>query len=159
VGATSAAAVLAYAVFTFERLTVLRMLLTSFFPLAFLIAAVLGTIVFGLATPAEAAAAGAVGGYGLTAAYQLAARPRGRILRILLTWIPLLALPIAVFGAKVVFGWYPPRLLISVAWISLATLAVLAYVQLGLGPIVRESVFLTARTTAMVCWLFVGSSA
>jgi TRAP-type mannitol/chloroaromatic compound transport system permease large subunit len=158
VGIFAAIALLGYAAFTFERLVVLRMLLTSFFPLAFMIAAVLGTIVFGLATPAEAAAAGAVGGYALTAAYQLAGRPRPRVVRILLTWLPLLAVTIAVFGAKLVFDWYPPRLLITAAWISLAAVAILAYIQLGLGAIVRESVFLTARTTAMVCWLFVGSS-
>ena len=35
------------------------MLLTSFFPLAFLILAVLGAIFFGRATPSEAAALGA----------------------------------------------------------------------------------------------------
>ncbi|HEY7804393.1 MAG TPA: TRAP transporter large permease subunit, partial [Orrella sp.] len=39
-----------------------RLLLTAFFPLAFLIVAVLGSILFGLATPSEAAAMGALGG-------------------------------------------------------------------------------------------------
>jgi len=73
-------------------------LLTSFFPLAFLILAVLGAILFGLATPSEAAAIGALGGLSLTFAYRA-------------------------------FTWQ--RL--------------------------RESVYLTVRTTAMVCWLFVGS--
>ena len=73
-------------------------LLTSFFPLAFLILAVLGAILFGLATPSEAAAVGALGGLLLTFAYRA-------------------------------FTWQ--RL--------------------------RESVYLTVRTTAMVCWLFVGS--
>ncbi|MCB1725202.1 MAG: TRAP transporter large permease subunit [Chromatiaceae bacterium] len=73
-------------------------LLTSFFPLAFLILAVLGAILFGLATPSEAAAVGALGGLALTFAYRA-------------------------------FTWQ--RL--------------------------RESVYLTVRTTAMVCWLFVGS--
>ena len=73
-------------------------LLTSFFPLAFLILAVLGAILFGLATPSEAAAVGALGGLMLTFAYRA-------------------------------FTWQ--RL--------------------------RESVYLTVRTTAMVCWLFVGS--
>ena len=73
-------------------------LLTSFFPLAFLILAVLGAILFGLATPSEAAAVGALGGLTLTFAYRA-------------------------------FTWQ--RL--------------------------RESVYLTVRTTAMVCWLFVGS--
>ena len=74
------------------------MLMTSFFPLAFLILAVLGSILFGLATPTEAASIGALGGLVLAAAY----------------------------GA-------------------------LTYDRL------RESVYLTVRTTAMVCWLFVGS--
>lgn len=75
-----------------------RLLVTAFFPLAFLIVAVLGSILFGLATPSEAAAMGALGGLVLSVAY----------------------------GA---FTW--DRL--------------------------RESVYLTAKTTAMVCWLFVGS--
>ncbi|HEY7750317.1 MAG TPA: TRAP transporter large permease subunit [Aestuariivirgaceae bacterium] len=75
------------------------MMLTSFFPLAMLILAVLGAILFGLATPSEAAALGAAGGIVLAVAY----------------------------GA---FTWQ--RL--------------------------RESVYLTVRTSAMVCWLFVGSA-
>jgi tripartite ATP-independent transporter DctM subunit len=75
-----------------------KLLITAFFPLAFLIVAVLGSILFGLATPSEAASMGALGGIFLSVAY----------------------------GA---FTW--DRL--------------------------RESVYLTAKTTAMVCWLFVGS--
>jgi tripartite ATP-independent transporter DctM subunit len=75
------------------------MLAKSFFPLAILILAVLGAIMFGLATPTEAAAVGALGAMLLAASYRT------------LTWQAL-----------------------------------------------RESVFLTARTSAMVCWLFVGSA-
>jgi tripartite ATP-independent transporter DctM subunit len=74
------------------------MLLTSFFPLAFLILSVLGAILFGLATPSEAASIGALGGLFLAICYRA------------LTWQRL-----------------------------------------------RESVYLTVRTAAMVCWLFVGS--
>ncbi|MBU2091491.1 MAG: TRAP transporter large permease subunit [Alphaproteobacteria bacterium] len=77
---------------------ILWMLLTSFFPLAVLILSVLGAILFGLATPSEAAAIGALGGLVLAVAYRA------------LTWRRL-----------------------------------------------QESVYLTVRTTAMVCWLFVGS--
>ena len=84
---------------TMVRLEVFKMLLASFFPLAFLILSVLGTIVFGLATPTEAAAVGSLGGF----------------------------------------------------------LLAFAYKQLNMN-VVRESVFLTAKTSAMVCWLFVGSS-
>ena len=77
---------------------VLWMLATSFFPLAFLILAVLGSILFGLATPTEAASIGALGGMVLAAAYRALTFDR-----------------------------------------------------------LRESVYLTVRTSAMVCWLFVGS--
>jgi len=73
-------------------------LLTSFIPLSLLILAVLGSILLGLATPAEAAAIGAFGGLFLAFCYKA------------LTWKTL-----------------------------------------------KESIFLTAKTTAMVCWLFVGS--
>ncbi|KFG70073.1 TRAP transporter large permease subunit [Microvirga sp. BSC39] len=73
-------------------------LATSFFPLALLILSVLGAIFFGIATPTEAAAVGALGSLLLAAAYR----------------------------------------------------------SLSFGKL-RESVILTARTSAMVCWLFVGS--
>jgi tripartite ATP-independent transporter DctM subunit len=76
-----------------------QLLATSFFPLAVLILAVLGTIMFGLATPTEAAAVGAFGAVVLAAGYRA------------LNWGRL-----------------------------------------------KEAVYLTARTSAMVCWLFVGSS-
>lgn len=85
--------------FDFARLEIFKMLLSSFFPLAVMILAVLGSIVFGLATPTEAAAVGSLGG----------------------------------------------------------ALLALAYGQLNYS-VVRDSVFLTAKTSAMVCWLFVGSS-
>jgi tripartite ATP-independent transporter DctM subunit len=74
------------------------MVLTSFVPLAVLILSVLGAILFGFATPSEAAAIGALGGLLLALAYR------------------------------------------SLSWERL-----------------RESVYLAVRTSAMVCWLFVGS--
>jgi len=88
-----------FLVLDFKRLEVFKMLLTSFFPLLILILAVLGSIVYGLATPTEAAAVGATGGL----------------------------------------------------------LLALAYRQLTFARL-QESVYLTAKTSAMVCWLFVGSS-
>lgn len=78
---------------------VVVMLAKSFLPLSLLILSVLGAIMFGIATPTEAAAVGAMGAALLAAAYR------------------------------------------SLTWQGL-----------------RESVFLTARTSAMVCWLFVGSA-
>ena len=73
-------------------------LLKSFVPLTILIALVLGSILGGLATPAEAAAMGALGGLILAIAYR------------------------------------------SLTWKKL-----------------KQSVYLTAKTTAMVCWMFIGS--
>ena len=113
-------ALLIYWLWTWERLEVFKMLLSSFFPLAMLILAVLGSIVFGLATPAEAAAVGAFGGFLLTVAYRFidhARRSSGRSLG-------------------------------TAAWTTTR----------DVGAIVKESSFLTAKTSAMVCWLFVGSS-
>jgi TRAP-type mannitol/chloroaromatic compound transport system permease large subunit len=99
VGAGALTMLVYYGLLSFTRLEVFKMLLTSFFPLLVLILAVLGSIVMGLATPTEAAAVGALGGFLLAAAYK----------------------------------------------------------QLTMD-VIKESVFLTAKTSAMVCWLFVGSA-
>ena len=99
VGVGALALVGFYALLSFQRLEIFKMLLSSFFPLLVLILAVLGSIVMGLATPTEAAAVGAFGGFVLA----------------------------------------------------------LAYRQFNL-TMLKESVFLTAKTSAMVCWLFVGSA-
>jgi TRAP-type mannitol/chloroaromatic compound transport system permease large subunit len=101
---------------SWQRLEIFKMLLQSFFPLAVMIVAVLGSIVFGLATPTEAAAVGALGGLVLAGAYRYVAARQARS-------------PSAV-GQTI----------------------------RDLGGIVKESSFLTAKTSAMVCWLFVGSS-
>ena len=81
-----------------SRTKIYLQLLTSFVPLTLLIMLVLGSILGGLATPAEAAAMGAMGGLLLAVLYR------------------------------------------SLTWLKL-----------------KESVFLTAKATAMVCWMFVGS--
>ena len=101
---------------SWQRLEIFKMLLASFFPLAIMIIAVLGSIVFGLATPTEAAAVGAFGGVVLAGAYRYIAARQARS------------------GNAV------------------------ARTISDLGGILKESSFLTAKTSAMVCWLFVGSS-
>jgi TRAP-type mannitol/chloroaromatic compound transport system permease large subunit len=55
------------------------MMMTSFLPLAFLILAVLGAILLGLATPTEAASMGAGGGIVLAAGYRIASIRTGAI--------------------------------------------------------------------------------
>ncbi|MGZ8260919.1 MAG: TRAP transporter large permease subunit, partial [Caldimonas sp.] len=99
-----------------QRLEIFKMLLTSFFPLAVMIVAVLGSIVFGLATPTEAAAVGGFGGLLLAGAYRYIAARQGQRPHPVMTTLT------------------------------------------DLGGIIKESSFLTAKTSAMVCWLFVGSS-
>ncbi len=113
--------VLIYWLWNWERLEVFKMLLTSFFPLALMILAVLGSIVFGLATPSEAAAVGGFGGFVLAAVY-----------RFIEYWRE---------------GKSGGRDTGKVIWKTVKEL----------GVIVKESSFLTAKTSAMVCWLFVGS--
>jgi len=81
-----------------SKWSIVWQLVTSFLPLTALIMLVLGSILKGLATPAEAAAMGAMGALVLAVLYRA------------LTWTKL-----------------------------------------------KESVYLTAKATAMVCWLFVGS--
>ncbi len=149
-----------YAFFTFKRLEIFKMLLASFFPLVVLILAVLGSIVFGLTTPTEAAAIGAFGGYVLAAIYMTLNYPSEKMKKIFFSWIPLLApLIIALFWFRLpdVFGpmptWFGVLAIVLVGMWSL-----LALKQSGLYETVRESSFLTAKTSAMVCWLFVGSS-
>jgi TRAP-type mannitol/chloroaromatic compound transport system permease large subunit len=110
---------LLYWAWSWERFQVFKLLLTSFFPLALLIVAVLGSIMFGFATPTEAAAVGAFGGFVLTVAYRFLEQAR------------------AVQGGR---G------------------AALFSTTRQVAVIVKDSSFLTAKTTAMVCWLFVGSS-
>jgi TRAP-type mannitol/chloroaromatic compound transport system permease large subunit len=121
-GILAAMILVLYLLFNWARLEVLKMLMVSFFPLAVLILAVLGTIVFGLATPTEAAAVGSFGGFLLAIAYRYADHFQN----------PMPGLSRAASGAR---G----------AWNDI-------------GPITRESAYLTAKTSAMVCWLFVGSS-
>ncbi|QJR16191.1 TRAP transporter large permease [Usitatibacter palustris] len=148
---------------TFPRLQIFKLLLASFFPLAVLILAVLGTIVFGLATPTEAAAVGAFGGFVLAAIYAFNTLPKERKRQVARAWIPmwfvglssvvwfiLLQAEVVATGPPMWVGW--ASIIAVGAWCILATF------QVKLGGTVRESAFLTAKTSAMVCWLFVGAS-
>ena len=157
------ALVVFYAMFTFTRLVVFKMLLASFFPLAVLILAVLGTIVFGLATPTEAAAVGSLGGFVLAAIYTLYALPAERRAKLVRRWIPLWVLIFVsiVWFVLLKFEVLETHVPLWVGWITIAATAlwcVLATFELKLFNTVKESAFLTAKTSAMVCWLFVGSS-
>jgi TRAP-type mannitol/chloroaromatic compound transport system permease large subunit len=151
-----------YALLTFERLEIFKMLLASFFPLAIMILAVLGTIVFGLATPTEAAAVGSFGGFALAAIYFLIKKAENRK-QIALIWAPFLGLGLFTFLWLVLFkvgivSIAIPNMLGTATVFGLIIWTAIAYKQVNMQQPVKESVFLTAKTSAMVCWLFVGSS-
>ena len=163
VGTGAIALIALYALLTFQRLEIFKMLLASFFPLLVLILSVLGSIVMGLATPTEAAAVGAFGGYLLAAVYGVINKrmgSRGGIFAAwLLLWAPTIA-SIAWYILKAQGADIPPvpDLLGAAAAIGVLVWAVLAYRQASLQMATKESVLLTAKTSAMVCWLFVGSA-
>ena len=239
---------------------IIIMMMTSFFPLAFLILAVLGAILFGLATPTEAASMGAGGGIVLAAGYRIAAIRSGETtpdwavasnphppynqwhyaigvgaittvvlyvayfaLRILANWIfdvPLqtartlpfapgvsVAIAFAIAVAVRFDGGQWPLLRVlqpngpalrplfayggkaALVGLGIGAIYLVMFAVLGLGerfaehevswwafdigffvstigymgwwgidkPALKESVYLTVRTAAMVCWLFVGS--
>ena len=162
-GVGVAALVFLYATFNFVRFEIFKMLLASFFPLAVMILAVLGSIVFGLATPTEAAAIGSFGGFVLAAVYALLAQPKERRRQIAKTWIPLWVLfaVSVVWFALLKFEVLESRVPAWIGWTSIVAIAIWCFIsvfQVKLQGTVKESVFLTAKTSAMVCWLFVGSS-
>ena len=137
--------------------TVLMALLTSFAPLAGLIAAALGSIIAGLATPSEAAAMGSLGALLLSIGYGADYTKRWRVI--------LIQTYGALVGALVVYmivcsftDLVTDRrvLIVTVAVTILVALALLPQTNFKLSQL-KESVFLTARTTSMVCWLFIGS--
>jgi TRAP-type mannitol/chloroaromatic compound transport system permease large subunit len=152
-----------YVTLNWQRFEVFKLLLASFFPLAFLILAVLGTIVFGLATPTEAAAVGSIGGFILASFYLALAKPSEERAKILRIWLPFWIL---IFAAIVWFVLLQSEFITSsvplwVGWLSMTAFVIwcaVATVQVKLGDVLSESVFLTAKTSAMVCWLFVGAS-
>ena len=111
------------------RLQVFGALLTSFFPLAILILSVLGAIIFGLANPTEAAAVGAFGDLGLAI---VRAEHQAFYRRVFLHE--------TIAEPRMFPGLLKPVGLMAADF-----------------PRLKEAVYLTARTTAMVTYLFVGS--
>ncbi len=134
-------------------------LVTSFLPLGALIAAALGSIIFGLATPSEAAAMGALGALLLAVAYG-ADYDKPRNVRVVQAYGLFMAAMFIylIFSAFTAITVHRYALLSVVIVTFLATLALLPGTRFALGQL-KEAVFLTARTTAMVCWLFIGSFA
>jgi TRAP-type mannitol/chloroaromatic compound transport system permease large subunit len=137
--------------------TVLKALVTSFAPLAGLIGAALGSIIAGLATPSEAAAMGSLGALLLAVGYGADYSQRWRVLLVQVYGI-LMALFIGYLFVCAFTNLDVDKRGTLVA--GFATIAVGLLLLPGTSfkfTQLRESVLLTARTTAMVCWLFIGS--
>ncbi len=136
-----------------EQLEILKELTASVVPLGVLTAVVLAVILFGICTATESAAIGALGALYLA----VMAKFRKEVL-----WWSLVG---AIGGFAL--GWYENE-----PWMSMLVAASIAGTFLGtvapglwhlrdskeLRENLKQSTFLTAKTTAMVCWLFVGSA-
>ena len=135
-----------------EQFEILRELCVSVVPLGVLTVVVLAVILFGICTATESAAVGALGALYLAV--------MAKYLREVLWW----SLAGAIGGMAL--GWAHAdfmELLVS------GSLGATFAGTLGPGLIhlrtspelrqnIKEATFLTAKTTAMVCWLFVGSA-
>ena len=135
-----------------DQLEILKELVVSVVPLGVLTVVVLAVILFGITTATESAAIGALGALYLAV---MAKYPRqvwwwslvGAIVGVALGWprggfVTLLVsgcLGGDVRGNRGTLLWALPK-------------------SPELRQNIKESVFLTAKTTAMVCWLFVGSA-
>jgi TRAP-type mannitol/chloroaromatic compound transport system permease large subunit len=136
-----------------EQLEILKELIVSVVPLGVLTVVVLAVILFGICTASESAAIGALGALYLAVMARFARQ---------VWWWTLVGILLG-FG----LGWWQQE-----PWMSLLVAASIGGTFLGTmvpglmqfwrSPELREnlkqSVFLTAKTTAMVCWLFVGSA-
>jgi TRAP-type mannitol/chloroaromatic compound transport system permease large subunit len=136
-----------------EQLVILRELCVAVVPLGVLTVVVLAVILFGICTATESAAIGALGAMYLAV--------MARYLKPVLWW----SLAGAALG--VALGWYEGE-----DWASLLVAGSIGGTLVGtvvpglwylrtspeLRLNMKESTFLTAKTTAMVCWLFVGSA-
>jgi TRAP-type mannitol/chloroaromatic compound transport system permease large subunit len=135
-----------------DQLEVLKELVVSVVPLGVLTVVVLAVILFGITTATESAAIGALGALYLAVMAKFPGQVWcwslvGGIIGVVLGWARGDFVTLLVSGslgavfAGTVFPWI---------W-GLRT-------SIDLWENLKQSVFLTAKTTAMVCWLFIGSA-
>jgi TRAP-type mannitol/chloroaromatic compound transport system permease large subunit len=136
-----------------EQLEILKELIVSVVPLGVLTVVVLAVILFGITTATESAAVGAVGALYLAV--------MARYARQVWLW----SLVGAIIGVGL--GWWQGE-----NWASLIVAGSIGGTLAGtivpglwnlrsspeLRTNLKQATFLTAKTTAMVCWLFVGSA-
>jgi TRAP-type mannitol/chloroaromatic compound transport system permease large subunit len=136
-----------------EQLEILKELVASVVPLGVLTVVVLAVILFGITTATESAAIGALGAMYLA----VMARYQRQV-----WWWSLLG-----FVIGIALGWWQGE-----DWASLLVAGSIGGTLVGtvvpglwalrtsreLRENLKQATFLTAKTTAMVCWLFVGSA-
>ena len=136
-----------------EQLEILKELCVSVVPLGVLTVVVLAVILFGICTATESAAIGALGALYLAV--------MAKYLRQVLWW------SLVGFIIGVALGWWQGE-----DWASLIVAGSIGGTLVGtvvpglwylrtsaeLRLNLKQATFLTAKTTAMVCWLFVGSA-
>ncbi|HWP60727.1 MAG TPA: TRAP transporter large permease subunit [Candidatus Acidoferrales bacterium] len=135
-----------------DQLEILKELVISVVPLGVLTVVVLAVILFGITTATESAAIGALGALYLAV--------MNKYPRITWQW----SLIGAILGLAL--GWQRGDFMTLLVSGSLGATFVGTLVPVvrnfrtsaDLRQNLKESVFLTAKTTAMVCWLFVGSA-
>jgi len=135
-----------------EQLEILKELAVSVVPLGVLTVVVLAVILLGITTATESAAIGALGAFYLAV---MAKYPRqtwwwslvGGVIGVALGWPRGGLMNLFVSGS---LGAVFAGALVPSIW-SLRT-------SRALWQNIKESTFLTAKTTAMVCWLFIGSA-
>src|SRR4029434_8036658 len=136
-----------------EQFEILKELSASVVPLGVLTFVVLAVILFGICTATESAAIGALG------AMYIAVMTK--YLREVLWW----SLAGALGG--VVLGWYEGEAFASLLVAASIGATLVGTIVPGLWNLraspelrqnMKEATFLTAKNTAMVCWLFIGSA-
>jgi TRAP-type mannitol/chloroaromatic compound transport system permease large subunit len=135
-----------------ERFVILKELVASVVPLGVLTIIVLVVILFGICTATESAAIGALGALYLAVMVKF---PRT------CAWSSLIG---AILGFVLGLGRGEVATLVVASSLGAAFIGtgvpLLIYLPKSpeLRQNIKQSVFLTAKTTAMVCWLFIGSA-
>jgi TRAP-type mannitol/chloroaromatic compound transport system permease large subunit len=136
-----------------EQLEILKQLIAAVVPLGVLTAVVLAVILFGICTATESAAIGALGAMYLAVMSRFARQ---------VWWWSLVG-----FVIGVALGWWQEETYMSLLVAGAIAGTLLGTVVPGLSNLrssaelranMKQSTFLTAKTTAMVCWLFIGSA-
>ena len=135
-----------------EQFEILKELVSSVVPLGVLTIIVLAVILFGITTATESAAIGALGALYLAA---MAKFPRS------VAWWSMVGAVIGI-ASGLQRGEFVPLLVAgSLSATFFGTVFPWAFglrASIELRRNLNEAVFLTAKTTAMVCWLFIGSA-